>query len=136
MSELMSSILPEPDPVNPQTPSDPEPAGGQEHRRRTERRAEIPSVQDCLRALAQLPGLIALKALSTGQANAIRGAYNAILQQHQHSQASGQQQLSDDNVLELYRQHPEMISMLEPLLTDAQIKMVMGTDRDGQDGQT
>lgn len=43
-------------------------------------RSSIPSAADCLRALAVIPGLVALRVLQPAQANAIRNIYQTILQ--------------------------------------------------------
>jgi len=100
-------------------------------------RASIASEDDCLRALTQIPGLVAMKMLSTAQANSMRGVYSAILQHHQKNHhVPGDTGLGDADVLELLRHKPEMISMLEPLLTDKQIEMLMRDAKDGENEQT
>lgn len=94
------------------------------HQRRQQ--APIPDLETCLRAIGQLPGLVALRLLTPAQANAIRASYREILQHHQQSvNRSSQNGISDASLLDLARQRPEIVSMLEPLLTDDQIDLVM-----------
>ena len=94
----------------------------------------IPSREECLYAIHQLAGLVALGMLTSAQANSIRASYREILKHHDRAHvAAGGAGLADGNVLELARNHPEILSMLEPLLTDEQIAMVM-RDGDGHDG--
>jgi hypothetical protein len=88
------------------------------------RRDAIPSEEDCLRAIAKLPGLVALKILSPSQANSIRANYESLLRHHYQSQASRPSQISDDRVLAILCESPELLSLLEPLLTDEQIALI------------
>lgn len=95
-----------------------------------------PDTDDCLAALGQLPGLIAMGLVTTAQANAIRGVYSTILQQH-HRTRSGrdQAQLADADVMAILRENPSMLSMLAPLLTDEQIAAIMEDSEGAEDGQ-
>jgi hypothetical protein len=87
-----------------------------------------------LRAIAQVAGLVALGLLKPAQANAIRASYREILQHHRQSQAREDNQgLSNADVLRLMRDNPEILGLLEPLLTDEQVAMVMGR-RNGDGG--
>ncbi|MBW3596972.1 MAG: hypothetical protein KY475_06820 [Planctomycetes bacterium] len=97
----------------------------------------IPTAEDCLDAMARLPGLLTLGVLNSAQVNAIRAIYAGILQYHQRSQARDERQgISNADVIELMRSNPAILSMLEPLLTDEQIAMVMDDVRDeDNDGQ-
>ena len=61
--------------------------------------------------------------------------YREILQHHRQSQARNDHQgLSNADVLRLVRGNPEVLSLLEPLLTDEQVAMVMGQTRGGDRG--
>lgn len=103
--------------------------------RRRKTNPKIPSAEACLAALAQLPGLVALKYLSPAEANAVRGVYQAILQHHQKSRAASVQPgIADVDLLTIARTNPEMLSMLEPLLSDQQIDLIFGDNSgDGDD---
>jgi prophage DNA circulation protein len=93
-------------------------------------KTQIPSRDDCMQALAQLPGLIAMKVLTPAQASAIRSTYQALLAELGRQQGS-MSQLADDQVLQILRQQPELLQILEPLLTDEQIAVVLRSDPDG-----
>ena len=87
---------------------------------------EILDADGCLRALSQLPGLTAMGLLATSQVNAMRGVYQTILQHHQKAQAQrGEQPVSDATIQDLIRLRPELLSALEPLFTDEQVKWIM-----------
>jgi len=97
----------------------------------------IPDADACLIAMAQLPGLVALKVLKPAQANSIRAAYRDILQHHQkNAPRDGEKRSTDVDVLELARKDPHIFSLLEPILTDEQIKMAMHDAKDGGGGKT
>ena len=84
-----------------------------------------------------MPGLVAMGVLTTAQANSIRGVYSTILGYHQKARnARSVQTLDNDNVLEILRQNPEMISMVESLLTDEQVEMLMNDATDGEDEES
>ena len=95
-----------------------------------------PDTDDCLDALGQLPGLIAMGLVTTAQANAIRGVYSTILQQHHRTRAGRDQaQLDDADVMAILRENPSMLSMLAPLLTDEQVAAIMDDSEGVEDGQ-
>ena len=95
-----------------------------------------PDTDACLDALGQLPGLIAMGLVTTAQANAIRGVYSTILQQHHRTRAGRDQaQLDDADVMAILRENPSMLSMLAPLLTDEQIAAIMEDSEGAEDGQ-
>ncbi len=123
-----------PGPAGEDSPQPKEKAKGEKTRQTQSRGASpIPDTQECLRALAQLPGLIAIGILKPAQANAIRANYQEILKQHEKSQTrAGEAGLSNADVLELARQNPDILSMLEPILTQEQIALVL---KDGADDE-
>ena len=143
---MSKPALPRPDGPednDPKNPDEKPQTSKQSRRRRPPRRGEsnrsarkIPSAEDCVAALAQLPGLVALKYISPAQANAARGVYQAILKHYQQARAaSAQPGIADADLLEIARTHPEILNMLEPLLTDVQMDLVFGDDPgDGDDG--
>ena len=94
----------------------------------------IPDVEMCLRAMAQLAGLVALGILKPAQANSILAVYREILQHHQKSQTQARGAgLSDGDVLSMARKYSELLNLLEPFLTDEQIAMVMQHDEHGDE---
>ena len=96
-----------------------------ERDRQSLRKPWVPTTEDCLGALGQLPGLVALKLLKPSEANALRAVYHEILEHQRrtasHDAAGG---LADRDVLDLAREDPRRFAMLEPLLSDEQIAMV------------
>jgi hypothetical protein len=100
---------------------------GQRRTRARPHPGRTPTPEECLAALGALPGLVALGLMSTARANSIRGAYAEILRWHGHARGQRDEgRLTDDDVLALARSNPEILSMIEPLLTDEQIEMVTG----------
>lgn len=84
------------------------------------------SVEECLAGLSQLPGLVAMRCLSTSQANSIRAALGEILRWHGASQGGrDQQRMSDADLIAMVRANPALLDLLEPLLTVDQIEMVI-----------
>jgi hypothetical protein len=67
------------------------------------------------------------------QANAARAAYHDILA-HLTKKSQGSNDsvpLSDDDLLTILRAKPEMLNMLAPLLTDAQLEVVRRAMEEG-----
>jgi hypothetical protein len=66
-------------------------------------------------------------------ANAIRATYHELLLQHEHNALDATKStLPDDDVLGILRARPELLSLLEPFLTDEQLKKVMREATDGK----
>lgn len=116
--------------------------GERGHHDRRQRRAKraarhtYPDEEQCLAALAKLAGLVALGYLTTGQANSIRASFAEILRWHRAAKGGADaRRINDHDLRSMLRSNPELLSMLEPLLTDDQIEMVMGdggeNDADG-----
>jgi len=73
--------------------------------------------------------------LTTRQADSLRGIYNTILQYH-HRQPAGKVAGSVDQsrLVEILQKNPELVNLLEPVLTDEQIDMVLQNATDGANG--
>lgn len=98
---------------------------GQNERTQRSRQA-VPDEEQCLAALNKLPGLVALGILKPAQANAIRATYSEILRHHQRNQSrENQQGPASVDLLDAIRKQPELISLLEPLLSQEQIDLLM-----------
>ena len=105
----------------------------EEPRRR--KRGKIPSIEDCLIALASLAGAVAMGLLKPAQASSIRASYSEILRYHQKNETrSDRNGMADADVMEIMRKDPKMFSMMEPFLTDEQIDLVMKNAKDGGHG--
>jgi hypothetical protein len=89
-----------------------------------------PSRNECLQAIAALPGLVAMRILSPAQANSIRATYVEILRDHDRAQQGHSPQLTDDDVLKLWQDQPQMIDLLHPFLTQSQLGLIMREARD------
>ena len=101
--------------------------------------SKVPTVSECLASLSQIPGMVALKLITPAQANAMRGTLEAILRQHNRSgtragQPEGNVQSMD--LVDLAKRDPQVLNMLETILTDQQITMVMKATKDGGCGKT
>lgn len=87
--------------------------------------ASVPTAEDCLRALAQLPGLTAMKLISTGQCNSIKSIYATILAEYRHSERSTGPQVQDELLLKFLKKDPGLLNLIAPLLTPGQLEFVM-----------
>lgn len=112
-------------------------AGGGTSGGGSKRRAEVPTVDDCLQALAQLPGLVAMGILSPTKANSMRATYREILQHHRHAATRNEQTgLPNESILELMQRDPSLLSLLEPCLTQDQIAMILELKGERESEQT
>lgn len=142
MSNDNKLCLPGPDDRNQENSAGPESAGepggpqggtGSErgNRRKDSRdaaghsRRPIPSVDELLANLKHLAGLVALGLMPPARANAIRANLVEILRWHGRAPAAGEgPRLADDDVLAMLRERPELLKVIEPLLTAEQIALV------------
>jgi len=76
-------------------------------------------------AIAALPGLIAIKVLTSGQANAMRANFEAILRYHERGQHAPSKRATDDHILKIVREQPELLGLLEPFLMPDQLGIIM-----------
>lgn len=106
-------------------------------RRRTQQRPResgIPTIEECLRALAQVPGLVAMGILEPAQANAIRSTYREILLHHKSTAKETERTISNADVMDLLRKSPKVLDLLTPLLTPEQLDMIMAASNEEEDG--
>ncbi len=94
----------------------------------------IPSENDCLRAIAQMAGLVALGLLEPAQANSARASFRELLAHYRGRAREAEKGLSNANVMDVLRQDPKLLDLLAPLLTSEQIDMVMNATNEGADG--
>ena len=94
-------------------------------RNRRSKKSQVPDVETCLNAQGSIPGLIAMHVITTAQANSLQRIYSTLLQHHRSQQkAETQQALSSDIIKSLLQKDPKMASLLEPLLSDAQVELI------------
>lgn len=74
--------------------------------------------------LAMLPGLVATGLLTPAKANSMRAVYDSLLRSLNGVAASGQV-VADADALQLLRRQPELLRLLEPFLTQAQIVQIV-----------
>jgi hypothetical protein len=118
------------------SPSD-EPTGGQtgfdpRHSNGQPRHRTVRSAAECLAALDQLAGMVAMGLVTPARANTIRALMHEILAYHQRS-ASGPSAAipMDGEMVERLRNDPKLLNMMAPLFTAEQIAMLMGASTDG-----
>jgi len=108
----------------------------QNHARGSGRQSHIAGEEECLAALSRLPALVALRMLTTAQANTIRATYTAMLQHHRQQRTKSDHCAGADNdalIAQLVR-NPELANLLEPLLSKEQIAAIMARAGNGSDG--
>lgn len=95
------------------------------------------SSDEILRAMGQMPGLIAMRILTPVQANAMRGVYGTMLQANQRMQSRRDEgRIDDPDIMQHLREHPFLLNTFEPFLTDQQIASIMEEyDEDEEGGQ-
>ena len=131
MTQLIGSEAPQPDDDANAGSAHQEEPGAQRRTRRDgrDRRASIPSAEECLAALNQLTGAVALGLVKPAQAATIRANYAEILKYHRsQGQAATGPVVADADVLELLRQDRRLLEIMEPFLTDAQLDLIMKHD--------
>ena len=86
----------------------------------------IPTAEDCVGKIAQLPGLLFLGLVKPQTANSMRACFNDVVAYHgRQQQASPPGAFSNDELLRILRKNPEVISLLHGFLSDEQIQFVM-----------
>jgi hypothetical protein len=95
------------------------------------RASRVRSIEECLQALDQLAGMIALGIIRPAQANAIRGVLHEIIAQHRQAATSDASVAAlDGDLLARLREDPSLMNLLEPLLTTDQIATLLGGSSD------
>ena len=101
--------------------------------------SKVPTVSECLASLSQISGMVALKLITPAQANAMRGSLEAILRQHNRSGTrvgATEGNIQNMDLVDLAKRDPQVLNMLETILTDQQIAMVVKATKDGGCGKT
>ncbi len=99
--------------------------------------AKCPNAEECLRAIAQLAGLVAMGLLKPAQANAIRASFREILQHHRQTQVRQDRSvIGDADILDLMAKDASILNMLSPILTDEQVEMIMKRSKGDRSGTT
>jgi hypothetical protein len=88
---------------------------------------QVLSEEECLAALTQLPKLLLMGLVSTGQASVIRATVNAILQHHAKRSTAGGAGLSgnDPQLIAALRANPALANFLAPFLSAEDIDAIL-----------
>jgi hypothetical protein len=133
MNDVVSASPPEDDGAAEAVPPNP---GHENHQHALARRntGQILTRDQCLVGISYLPGLLAIGMLKPPTSNSMLAAYNSLLHQYERSgQLSNQPQVSNEDVLQAWRQNPMALRMVEPFLTDDQRQMILQNEAgDGQ----
>lgn len=131
---LLPSPAPSDDNRRPENADDSGTDGRGRTAQQNQARRHVASEEECLRALGSLPALVALRLLTTAQANSIRGSYTAILQHYrQRASPTDRGGVADDGLIEMLTRHPEYANLLEPLLSTEQIDAILARATEGRD---
>jgi len=126
-----------PPPPNPEESQSTGATDGPEVRRRPRRgrKSEIPTVDDVLKQVMQVNGMVVLRQLSPQAASTIIMGLKVVLDVQHQREALSQEQLASDALVAACRRDPQLVTLLEPLLTDEQldhlVKEAGGEDTDG-----
>jgi hypothetical protein len=97
--------------------------GNQQHQRAE--KDGIISEEDCVRGIAHVARLVALGVLTPSKANTIRASLRDILQYHRNKSKQAEKGVANGDVLDILKKDPQLLSLLEPLLSQSQIDMIM-----------
>jgi hypothetical protein len=118
--------------TQPDSPDDQHRADGnpdqrrREANRRRKRDGMIYTRSQCLVMLSQLPGLVKAGFLTSAEASVIERILKTILNEHRQAQHSPTASApAPANLLQLIREHPELQSWFEPLLSDEDLQKLM-----------
>jgi hypothetical protein len=125
----MTPLLPAPNP-------DPDPKEKKKNARGRDRKTKIPTSDEIQAKLLQLVGLVMMRLVSPSVANTAERILRTILDAQTRSAQEGPRGWQQEELAELCRRDPRVLPLLEPLLTDEQLKWLMGTVTDDADDQT
>jgi hypothetical protein len=106
-------------------------SGGGRGRRQ---RVPIPTVDQVLQQLIQLNGAVAIGAMSTKEANLIHKNLRTVLDVQMKRASREDSGPSQEALVELCRNDPRVLNVIEPFLTDTQMEWLMNEVRDDADG--
>jgi hypothetical protein len=125
-------------PENPEDDSGPESKTNNNHNNHDAGRAAdngVPSREACQKAIAALPGLVAIRVLQPAQANSIRASYERILREYDRDRSAQRAHIPDGDLSKVYEQHPDVIDLIAPLLNAEQLQLLVDKAKVRRDGQ-
>lgn len=75
--------------------------------------------------LGRLPGLVAIGVLTPAKANSMRAVYDSLLRSLEGTATSTSRTVADADALFILRQHPELLRLMEPFLSQDQVALVV-----------
>jgi hypothetical protein len=110
-------------------------ASGAGHRKRgpKSQNADIPSIDEILGMLMKLISLVALKVISTAQANTIQRSLRTILDIQMKRSRGQPHDLPQEALADLCRSDPHILNLLEPFLPDELVERLMEEVKDDND---
>lgn len=95
----------------------------------------ITDLNECLKALSKLPGLVLMKVVTPAQSNAMCKVYLTLLQHHWRSVGEGPVRVAaKQKLVELLRQHPEMTEVFAEFLDETDIAAIVKGKQEPGDG--
>ena len=85
----------------------------------------IPTRDECLAGIAGLNAALAIGLITPSKANSMRANFLAILRSHESSASTGSARVADEDLLKLWRTHPNLVDFFEPLVSAEQLDLVM-----------
>ena len=86
------------------------------------RKLSIPSEEQCLAALAQIPVMMMTGMMSTTQASVAKGVYAAVLQHYRQPKSTSNNSISAPSLIDILKDQPSMIDSLATMFTPEQLK--------------
>jgi hypothetical protein len=113
--------------------------GGENARKRSKpppRESHIPTREEILETLNNLPALIATGFLTPAQANSMRGILKTMLDAlpEDSPQAASDKQLDVPRLRNALRSHPDVLRAIAPLLSDARLRELSDDDDQADSG--
>lgn len=96
--------------------------------------APIPDAEEIMKMLLQLNAAVVLGAISTTKANLIHRNLRTILDVQTKLDSRADTGTNPESLLEACRKNPQLLNVLEPFLSDAQLDWLMDQISDDDDG--
>lgn len=127
----MTESINEPDNVASGNPGTARPTSD---RRRHRQRVSIPSVDQILQQLIELNGAVAIGAMSSKEANLIHKNLRTVLEVQMKRASRDDAGPSQEALVDLCRNDPRVLNVIEPFLTDPQMDWLMTEVTDDRNG--
>lgn len=112
--------------------------GGAEESRPRSRRPgayHVPSLEEIYSRIERVAGMIALGLMAPKAGAVLLSCLREMLKYHQNrSSPAGSSRIPDESLFEMAKKTPEILSMIEPLLTEDQVALVMKRPEGDADG--